>query len=100
MPGIHSSEHPLKPLGGHCTIFHVQGLFAVHGGTGALPIIASSVRQAEAEPFVFAPNMAMVVQAHVGFADNSAGLFMADTWVTTEGAPRPLNRYRRELIRL
>lgn len=70
------------------------------GGTGALPIIASSVRQAEAQPFVFGPNMAMVVQAHVGLADNSAGLFMADTWVTTEAAPRPLNRYRRELIRI
>jgi hypothetical protein len=70
------------------------------GSAGALPIIGSSVRQVEAEPFEFKPNMVVCVEIHVGKPDHSAGLFMADAWVTTEGEPRCLNLYRRDVIRI
>lgn len=68
------------------------------GATGALPHIGSSVNQPEEKRVTFAPNMVMCVQIHVGLPDHSAGLFMADTWVITEGEPRCLNAYPREFV--
>jgi Xaa-Pro aminopeptidase len=70
------------------------------GGAGALPIIGSSVSQLEAGAFTFEPGMVMTVQAHVGAPDQSAGLFMADSFVTTDGAPQRLNQYTVGFIRI
>jgi Xaa-Pro aminopeptidase len=70
------------------------------GASGSLPHIAASVKTLEDEPLTFAPNIVLCVEVHVGKPDHSAGLFMADTWVVTEGAPRCLNRYPREIVRL
>ncbi|MBI4445315.1 MAG: aminopeptidase P family protein [Acidobacteria bacterium] len=66
------------------------------GGVGSLPFVAPGVPLPEEEPFVLKPNMVIVIEAHVERKDHSGGVFLADTWVVTEGEPRCLNRYRRD----
>lgn len=66
------------------------------GATGCLPHIASSVEQAEDQQILFAPDMVMTVQIHVGSDEFDAGIFVADTWVVTDDEPRRLHSYRRD----
>lgn len=67
------------------------------GATGCLPHIASGVDQPEEKRVTFAPDMVLTVQIHVGTEDYGAGVFFADTWVTTQEAPRRLHTYPRGL---
>jgi Xaa-Pro aminopeptidase len=68
------------------------------GATGSLPIIAPGVDHLEVEPTVLQTNMVVCVEIHVGKPDNSAEVFMADTWVVTDSDPRCLNKYRQDFV--
>ncbi|MBS1895520.1 MAG: aminopeptidase P family protein [Actinobacteria bacterium] len=65
------------------------------GATGSLPMVAPPVAVKEVEPFEVVPNVVLCVEIHVAAPDHS-GVFISDTWVTTEGEPRCLNSFPRE----
>jgi Xaa-Pro aminopeptidase len=65
------------------------------GASGSLPMVAPPVAVKEAESFEVVPGIVLCVEIHVAEADNS-GVFMSDTFVTTDGPARCLNAFPRE----